>query len=255
MIATSRKRPISKTTVSALLLGLALSFWSLPVQAQLDPKKQTYTAFERLLGTSLDRTFYGLPNTEFWRAEGNQTVGLFSANWQSQSEILKRLIAVFNERCPAQFSLILATDPNDPEMMAIAVVPDMQIHVGARAAMAEKARSVLNNPDQVQKFEAGRWPFLFDFPRQQSRLGQVWIADDAEPEIVEQALLLSIVWAQGGVALGRDLRRLAVPSEGGPLLTVLGQDTVNLFCDSRLKNGTRISMIKRQAEDILEESD
>lgn len=255
MIESFKAGLSARTIANALLFGLALCLAPQAASAQLDPKKQTYEAFERLLGTSLDRTFYGLPETEFWRAEGNQTVGLFSPNYKREAEILKRLIAVFNERCPAQFSMILATDPDDPEIMAIAVVPDFQIHVGTRQAMAEKAERFMSNPGQLQKFKAGRWPFLFDFPRTQGQLGQVWIAKDAKPEVVERSLLLALIWAQGGVALGRDLRRLAVPSDGGPLLTVLGQDTLNLFCDSRLKNGTRLSTIKRQAADILEQTD
>ena len=236
--------------------GLAAAFVSLlllnsPAQAQEVDKEQVFSALVGLLDRGPDRRFFGLPEEAHWRPGESVTVGLLSADFERQRRVLQSLAADIADHCGISFQTILAADPNAPDQMLIQVLPQLEITVGPRQEMAKQTEPHQVNLSALQRFEDGRWPFLFVFPRNEVRLGQVWIADDEPAPAIEAALILSLFWALGAATLGGDLTGLVDRSGDAPTLTPLGRETLAVLCDPALEAGLPIPEVMARARDVL----
>jgi hypothetical protein len=101
------------------------------------------------------------------------------------------------------------------------------------------------------RFEDGRWPFLFSFPRYEALIGRVMIADDEPQEAQEAALILAAVWALGGVTLGDQLQGLVDPMAPLPALTPLGEAVFALMYHPDMLAGDAIPDALARARTLL----
>lgn len=233
---------------------IALALWGGPVQAQTQTPEpsapsdeEVFAALVGLLDRGADRRFFGLPEETHWRPGESVSLGLFSAAFAEQRQVLQILAAQIAETCGVSFQTILAADPKAPDQMLAAVVPQLEIHVGPRPEMAELTEPHPVNLSALERFEDGRWPFIFVFPRNELRMGQVWIADDEPDQAVEAALILALFWALGAATLGGDLIGLVDRTSGHPRLTPLGREALTLLCDPALEAGLPIPQVLARA--------
>ncbi|MEM7227012.1 MAG: hypothetical protein AAF495_28855 [Pseudomonadota bacterium] len=233
----------------AALIGLVLL--AAPAQAQAPDKEEVFSALVGLIDRGPDRRFFGLPEETHWRPGESVSVGLFSADFESQRRVLQSLAAQIDEHCGISFQTILAVNPNNPDQAFIQVVPQLQITVGPRQEMAQASEPHPVNLSALERFEDGRWPFLFAFPREQVRLGQVWIADDEPAPAIEAALILSLFWGLGAATLGGDLAGLVDRSGDQPHLTPLGQEVLAVLCAPELEAGLTIPETLARARQVL----
>ena len=233
---------------------LLLAVWLCPAApslAQEDSAEAAFSVLVGLLDRGADRNFFGLPEDTHWRLEGPVQIGLFSADFARQTPVLAALAEQITEACGVPFQVILAADPADPDSLMATVVPSLSIHIGPRQEMAALAVAFAVNRSALERFEDGRWPFVFDFPRNELRVGQVWMADD-EPALAQDAgLILALFWALGAATLGGDLAGLVDRDSTPPRLTDLGLQVVATLCHPDLEAGLPIPVVLQRARDVL----
>lgn len=219
-----------------------------PAQAQEPQPAKVYAAFERLLGKPEDRTFFGLPADRSWRAPRTLALSLFAEYPDRSAGRLRDAAAALSQ--PSGIALDLVT------LRPLSIYREseafgLQVILGPRADLARAAARAKAHAGALGGFEAGHWPFVFHFPRGEALFGRVWIAEEEPPAAVEAALILTCVWALGGVTLGEELKDLIDPAAGLPALTPLGEAVFALMYHPEIPAGLPLDEVKARARRIL----
>lgn len=224
-----------------------------PVAAEPDPNA-VITALARLYNRGPDRRFFGLPADVTWRAPGAIRVALYSDQREAQAPLIRATTAAFAAASGLPLDLATARPLSaiaSAEAVRNATGANLEILVGSRAVMAQFAGALGVNQTMLFRFEDGRWPFSFIFPRQPDWIGRVLIASDEPAEAIEASLILAVVWALGGVSLGSEMQGLIDPLSIEPALTPLGQSVFALMYHPELEAGMTVPEALLRARVLL----
>lgn len=212
-------------------------------------------ALTSLIDRGRDRPFFGLPEESTWRFDGPIKIALYSDRRGEFVPALKSAANAFSRASALPIELVttrpLAASAG-AEAVRWATGANLEILIGPRPVMAQFAGAIPVNPWMLERFEDGRWPFTFIFPRDDYLIGRVMIAGDEPPEALEAGLILALVWALGGVSLGDGLQGLVDPNAPQPALTPLGQEVFALLYNPEMKAGLPIPSALRRARQLLE---
>ena len=222
--------PLSRF-ICAAISGLCLTAVG-PASAQQDPTP--YGTFVQMVDRGDDRSFFGLPIETYWVRREPITISLYSPNWENQKTGLQGLIDQISGLCRIPIGFLDAAAAKPEASGGVAVVPDLEIIVGPRPEMARLAAETRQNQAAFERFEDGRWPFLFFFPRDDIRLGQVWVAQEEPAEAIEATLILALFQALGAATLGGELQGVVDRGEAAPRLSAFGESVVALLCHPEL---------------------
>jgi hypothetical protein len=217
---------------------------------------EVFLAYRNLVDHGRDRPFFGLPEMEIWRAPGPVLVALY-ADQDSSAALGAALEAVAGEfaRATGLDIQLAMTRPlaalAGAEAARAATGANLEIVVGPRPMMAQMAGAFAVNDWMLGRFEDGRWPFLFSFPRDVSLIGRVMVAADEPPEAQEATLVLALAWALGAVTLGDQMEGLVDPFSVLPTLTPLGEAAFALMYHPRMVHGLPIPQALARAQVLL----
>lgn len=212
-------------------------------------------ALTALIDRGRDRPFFGLPEGATWRLDGAIKIALYSDRRGEFIPALKSAANAFSRASALPIELVttrpLAASAG-AEAVRWATGANLEILIGPRPVMAQFAGAIPVNQWMLERFEDGRWPFTFIFPRDETLIGRVMIAGDEPSEAMEASLILALVWALGGVSLGEELQGLVDPNAPQPALTPLGQEVFALMYDPEMEAGLPIPSALRRARQLLE---
>ena len=211
-------------------------------------------ALARLYNRGRDRQFFGLPPDVTWRAPGPIRVALYSDQRDAQAPLIRASAGAFAAASGLPFDLVTARPLSavaSAESVRQATGANLEILVGSRAVMAQFAGALGVNQTMLFRFEDGRWPFTFAFPRRPDWIGRVMIASDEPAEAIEASLILAMVWALGGVSLGSEMQGLIDPLSVEPALTPLGRSVFALMYHPELEAGLKVPEALLRARVLL----
>lgn len=213
-------------------------------------------AYEGLIGYGSDRPVFGLPERVTWRVPGPVRIA-FYADGELGSALRPALTAVASDfgratGVPIDLAVVrpLAALAG-AEATRAATGSNLEIVVGPRPMMAQMAGAFAVPGWMLGRFEDGRWPFLFSFPRYEALIGRVMIAADEPREAQEATLILAVVWALGGVTLGDQMEGLVDPTAPLPALTPLGKAVFALMYNPEMPAGEAIPDALAHARALL----
>ena len=242
-----------RTVLFAVVLALAAP--AAAQQAAPDPD-DVLAAYQALVDRGRDRVVFGLPERVTWRVPGPLRIAFYADRGRS-AELRPALRAVadgFGRATGVPIDLAVTRPLSalaGAEATRVATGSNLEIVVGPRPVMAQMGGAFGIAPWMLGRFEDGRWPFLFSFPRYEALIGRVMIADDEPQEAQEAALILAVVWALGGVTLGDQLQGLVDPTAPLPALTPLGEAVFALMYHPDMLAGDAIPDALDRARDLL----
>jgi hypothetical protein len=222
--------------------------------AKPDPD-DVHEALSGLLDRGRDRLFFGLPEAATWRVAGPVRVALYSDRRGEFGPALKSAAQAFARVTTLPIELAAARPLSavaGADAVRWATGANLEVLIGPRPVMAQFAGAIPVNQWMLERFEDGRWPFTFSFPRDDLLIGRVMMADDEPPEALEAGLILALVWALGGVTLGDELKDLVDPDSPQPALTPLGQEVFALMYHPEMEAGLPLADALKRARRLLD---
>ena len=247
-----------RTVVLAIVLGLAApAAAQQPVPAGPPAAEDVIAAYAALIDRGRDRVVFGLPERVTWRLPGPLRIAFYAD--ASRSGALRPALRAVADGFGRATGVPIDLTTVRPlaalagaEATRVATGSNLEIVVGKRQAMAQMGGAFGVADWMLGRFEDGRWPFLFSFPRYEALIGRVMIADDEPQGAQEAALILAVVWALGGVTLGDQMEGLVDPLAPLPALTPLGEATFALMYHPDMLAGDAIADALDRARDLLE---
>jgi hypothetical protein len=251
---------VIRTVVLAVFLGLAA-----PAGAQqaapaipVGPPgaEDVIAAYKALIDHARDRTVFGLPERVTWRVPGPIRIAFYAGEdlGLALRPALTALASDFGRATGVAIDLSVVRPLAalaGAEATRAATGSNLEIVVGPRPVMAQMAGAFGVQDWMLGRFEDGRWPFLFSFPRYEALIGRVMIAADEPREAQEAALILAVVWALGGVTLGDQMQGLVDPTAPLPALTPLGKAVFGLMYHDEMPAGESIPDALARARSLL----
>ena len=242
-----------RTVLLALVLGLTAP--AAAQQAALDAE-DVLAGYKSLIDRGGDRVVFGLPERVTWRVPGPIRIAFYADEGRGAAlrPALRAVADGFGRATGVPIDLTVVRPLAalaGAEATRIATGSNLEIVVGPRPVMAQMGGAFGLAPWMIGRFEDGRWPFLFSFPRYEALIGRVMIADDEPREAQEAALILAAVWALGGVTLGDQLQGLVDPMAPLPALTPLGEAVFALMYHPEMLAGDAIPDALARARTLL----
>ena len=214
-------------------------------------------AYAALIDRGRDRVVFGLPERVTWRIPGPLRIAFYAGEGRSAAlrPALRAVADGFGRATGVPIDLTVVRPLAalaGAEAPRVATGSNLEIVVGPRQVMAQMGGAFGVSKWMLGRFEDGRWPFLFSFPRFEALIGRVMIADDEPRAAQEAALILAVVWALGGVTLGDQMQGLVDPNAPLPALTPLGEATFALMYHPEMLGGDAIPDALDRARDLLD---
>lgn len=217
-----------------------------PVRAE----EEVASRFERLIGQGEVRRLFDLPPDRFWRLGEPLLIELIAAEPSLYLPALEGAASAFAQATSLEMLVVSAHLPGATEKD---IDTNLHIRIGPRGELAQAALAIPVFPPMLAKFEQGHWPFVFDFEREPSFEGQVFIAETEPRSAIEASFVLALVWSLGGATLGPEVDGLVMREDELPMLTSLGQAVLALFVHEDLPSGLPLEEALERAHEIASE--